>query len=535
MFVEKTLRRNKWVAFFKYFIPVIMFFTALFNYADSITESIKYDAESKKKVENVKSLTNSRPNIIFVLTDDQGMGDFSSTGNEIVQTPNIDEFANQSTRFTDFQVSPTCAPSRAAIMSGRSPFEVGVTHTILQRERMALDVVTMPKVLQNAGYSTGLFGKWHLGDEKEYLPQSRGFDEVLMHGGGGIGQYNFGDFKANVNNPYFDNVLLHNDTIVQTEGFCTDVFFDAALSWIKKQHEAKTPFFAYISLNAPHGPMYAPDKYKKRFLDQGIDESSAARYGMVENVDDNFGNMMQTLKQWDALENTLVIFMTDNGMSMAPIKQNGKKFYPHNAGLKGRKNTPWEGGTHVPSYWYWQGKLQSANVDALTAHLDLYRTFAELTGAEIPESKLPPKGRSLVSLLEEPKAAWPDRKLFVHKGRWDDGRKNKLPRERNQYGGAAVRTEQWRLVFGQNKGKVIYYLSDINKDPGETTDLSEKYPEVVKTLTEDFDLWWQSTEPYLVNENLPMVMPEQQPLTIKYNQQLKQQGIPKWQPSWTNR
>lgn len=485
--------------------------------------------------EQTSKLANSRPNIIFVLTDDQGMGDLSGTGNPIVKTPNIDQFANQSTRFTDFQVSPTCAPSRAAMMSGRPPFEVGVTHTILQRERMALDVVTMPQALQKAGYTTGLFGKWHLGDEEEYLPQSRGFDEVLMHGGGGIGQYKFGDFKPNTENPYFDNVLLHNDTIVQTEGFCTDVFFDGALGWIKEQHEEKKPFFAYISLNAPHGPMYAPDKYKKRFLEQGIDESSAARYGMIENVDDNFGNMMKTLKQWNALENTLVIFMTDNGMSMAPIKQNGKKFYPYNAGLKGRKNTPWEGGTHVPSYWYWQGKLQSADVDGLAAHLDLYRTFTELAGGKIPTSKLPPKGRSLVPLLEDPQANWSDRKLYVHKGRWDDGRKSKRTREESQYASAAIRTEQWRLVFGLNKNEVITHLSDINQDPSETTNLANKYPAVVKELTQAYDKWWHATAPYLVNEGLPMVTPEEQPLTRKYNKQIKDQGIPLWKPSWTNR
>ena len=183
-----------------------------------------------------KALSGSKPNIILVMTDDQGLGDFSFTGNEIVKTPNIDAFAKNSVRFNDFQVSPTCAPTRAALMSGKSPFKVGVTHTILQRERMALNVHTLPQSLQSAGYKTGLFGKWHLGDEEQYLPQARGFDEVLMHGAGGIGQTNLGDFPPNKDNLYFNNVLLHNETIVQTEGFCTDLFFTSALSWIKKQH-----------------------------------------------------------------------------------------------------------------------------------------------------------------------------------------------------------------------------------------------------------------------------------------------------------
>ena len=223
-------------------------------------------AQSQEKI-----LKNSRPNIIFVMTDDQGMGDFSCMGNQVVKTPNIDEFYKKSTRFTEYHVSPTCAPTRAALMSGRHEFSVGVTHTILERERMALDVFTLPQALQTVGYKTGIFGKWHLGDADEYLPENRGFDEVLIHGAGGIGQVNLGDFPPNDENLYFDNVLLHNETIVKTKGFCTDVFFDAAMAWTKKKIDSKQPYFTYISLNAPHAPLIAPEKYKKRFLDLGYD------------------------------------------------------------------------------------------------------------------------------------------------------------------------------------------------------------------------------------------------------------------------
>ncbi|MFC1766434.1 sulfatase-like hydrolase/transferase, partial [Planctomycetota bacterium] len=167
------------------------------------------------------------------------MGDLSCMGNPILKTPHLDRLYERATRFTDYHVSPTCAPTRSAIMSGRAPFKNGVTHTIWQRERLALDTVTFPEVLQSAGYATGIFGKWHLGDDEAYLPGSRGFDEVLIHGAGGIGQSKHGDFPANSKKTYFDNVLLHNDTIVKTQGFCTDVFFQAGLAWIKKQHEAK--------------------------------------------------------------------------------------------------------------------------------------------------------------------------------------------------------------------------------------------------------------------------------------------------------
>ena len=477
------------------------------------------------------SLADSRPNIILVMTDDQGMGDLSGTGNPILRTPQIDRFAEKSTRLTEFHVSPTCAPTRSAMMSGRRPFEVGVTHTILQRERMALDVVTFPQALQQAGYQTGLFGKWHLGDEEEYLPQNRGFDEVLMHGAGGIGQYQYGDFEANSQNKYFDNVLLHNDTIVKTEGFCTDVFFDAALAWIKKQHDAKQPYFAYVSLNAPHGPMLAPEKYKQRFLVEGYDENTAARYGMIENIDDNFGRLMEKLDKWQALENTLVIFMTDNGMSMAPIKKGDETIMPFNAGLKGKKNSASEGGTHVPAFWYWKGVLgEGVDVGALTAHVDLYRTFAELAGAELPDSKLPPGGRSLVPLLEDPQADWQDRKLFVHRGRWDDERWNKTSREANQYNGAAVRTQRWRLVYSLKNGEVQRHLSDITADPGESSNVAAQFPEVVRELDVAYEQWWKSTEPFLVNENLSLILPEQMPLNLRYEAQLKETGIPHWAP-----
>ena len=464
-------------------------------------------------------LSGSRPNIILVLTDDQGMGDLSCMGNAILKTPHLDRFHAQSTRFTDFQVSPTCAPTRAALMSGRPPFEVGVSHTILQRERMAPEVVTFPQALQQAGYSTGLFGKWHLGDDEEYLPQNRGFDEVLMHGAGGIGQFAFGDFQANTENTYFDSVLLHNDTAVRTKGFCTDLFFQSALAWIREKQKAPDPWFAFISLNAPHGPMIAPDNYKQRFLEQGYNEKTAGRYGMIENIDANVGLLMEKLEQWDALENTLVIFMTDNGMAMPRIDRNGEKITPHNAGLRGGKNSPEEGGTHVPSFWHWQGVLgEGADIPALAAHVDLYRTFCELAGAEIPESSLPPGGRSLVPLLEDPQAQLPERRLFVHCGRWKPGE-----REQMKYTKCAVRTQRWRLVDHHR-------LHDISQDPGQKKDVAEQHPEVVEELRSAYDAWWQSTEPLLVNESLPKVEPGEFYLQRLYQKQHEEACIPEWQP-----
>jgi arylsulfatase len=470
-----------------------------------------------------KSLKNTKPNIILVMTDDQGMGDLACMGNQVLKTPNIDAFYNKSTRFTDFQVSPTCAPTRAAIMSGNRPFEVGVTHTIFQRERMSKDVFTMPQALQSAGYKTGLFGKWHLGDEEEYLPTNRGFNEVLMHGAGGIGQTRYGDFPPNKENLYFDNILLHNDTIVKTKGFCTDVFFDAALGWIKKQNEADAPYFAYVSLNAPHAPLVAPEKYKKRFLDLGYDKGTAGRYGMIENIDDNFGIMMQKLESWNALENTLVIFMTDNGATHLKGSLNGERIKHFNANLRGGKNSPFEGGTHVPAFWYWKGKLETGiDIDKLTSHIDLYKTFSEIAGVKLPKKMQELSGRSLVPLLENPNSEWSDRELFVHCGRWQEGK-----REEAKYKKAAIRTQQWR--FDNNKE-----LFDISIDPSEKNNVADQHPEVIATLRKSYNFWWENTKPLMVNEGLPKVEPENQPLAIRYHKQLKEYGIPFWAPENTD-
>ncbi|MDA7598125.1 arylsulfatase [bacterium] len=467
-----------------------------------------------------KPLAGSRPNIIVVMTDDQGMGDLSCMGNEVVKTPHIDAFYEKSTRFTDFHVSPTCAPTRAAIMSGRPPFKVGVTHTIMQRERMALDVFTLPQALQSAGYKTGLFGKWHLGDEEEYLPQNRGFDEVLMHGAGGIGQVSLGDFPPNGENPYFDNVLLHNDTIVQTKGYCTDLFFESATAWIAEQRKAEVPYFSYISLNAPHAPMFVAESYKKRFLDLGYDQGTAGRCGMIANIDDNFGKLLSQLNDWEALENTLVIFMTDNGATHLSGKLNGKKVRHFNANLKGGKNSPFEGGTHVPMFWQWKGVLgESVDINQLTAHLDLFPTFAELAGAKLPEDMQKLDGRSLLPLVENPDAEWDHRELFVHCGRWDAGKW-----EDHKFKKCAVRTPNWRFV----NNKELY---NIPKDPSEITDVAAENPKVVARLRKAYDAWWDSAVPLMVNEGLPRVGPEEQPLALRYEKQLKEKGIPEWAPA----
>jgi len=475
-----------------------------------------------------KELAGSRPNIILVMTDDQGMGDLSCLGNPILKTPNLDRFYKLSTRFTEFHVSPTCAPTRSAIMSGRHEFRNGVTHTIKERERMALSTTTLPQLLVREGYETGIFGKWHLGDEDAYQPYNRGFTETFIHGAGGIGQAYEGscaDFPPNQNREgrYFDNSILHNDTIVKTKGFCTDVFFQAALGWIKKQEDEATPYFAYITPNAPHGPMIAPDHYKKRWLAEGWDENTAGRYGMIENIDDNFGYLMDKLDEWDAWQNTLVIFMTDNGQAGRTGKKDGKRVSHYTAGFKTGKGSPYEGGTHVPAFWRWQGVLdEGVDTPALTAHIDLLRTFIELAGGKIPADIQQIDGRSMLPLLEDPKSKWDDRQLFFHKGRWGKG----TDPNQSKFKDCAIRTQRWRYVNNRE-------LFDIIKDPFETTNVAAEHPDVVTFLRGKYDHWWSETVPMMVNEDAPYSASH--PQGIRYEKQLKSIGIPNWAPTITMR
>ena len=313
---------------------------------------------------------------------------------------------------------------------------------------------------------------------------------------------------------------MHNDKIVQTKGFCTDLFFEAALSWTKEQLDKEEPFFTFLSLNAPHGPFFAPEEYKKRFLEQGYDEKTAGRYGMIENIDDNFGRMMKLLTEWDALENTLVIFTTDNGMSMPPILLNGKKISPYNAGLRGKKNSPFEGGNHVPFFCYWKGVLtEGRDIDELAVHLDLYPTFMDLAGAKVPKDSKALEGRSLLPLLENQEVDWEDRSLFIHCGRWKAGKA-----EEEKYNKFAVRNQKWRYV--DNK-----FLFDIENDPSEKKNVIGQEVELANQFKERFDTWWSAAVPLMVNENLPRIKPEDCPLVKRYYKQKSEEGIPEWSPS----
>lgn len=421
------------------------------------------------------------PNIILVMTDDQGYGDLACTGNPVVRTPNIDRFYGQSVRFTDFHASPTCAPSRSALLTGRHEFKNGVTHTIHERERLTLNATTLAQVLKKAGYTTGIFGKWHLGDEPAYQPSKRGFDEVFIHGAGGIGQTYAGSCGDAPGNTYFDPAILHNGRFERTTGYCTDVFFNEALHWIDSKRRNGKPFFVYLTPNAPHAPLQCPEEYSSRYAGK-VSPLAVKFYGMIENIDDNFGRLLRKLDDWRLAENTLVIFMTDNGGTVGVDIFNGNR--------RGAKNTPYQGGTRVPAFWRWPAGFKgSVDCAALTAHIDIFPTLAEIAGARLGTSeKQQIEGRSLVPLLKDPAAVWPDRFLVTHVGRWERGEVAGA-----KFKGCSIRDVRFTLVNDSE-------LYDLRADPEEKENVIGRYPEIAATFRQHYDAWWLSIQPMLVNE-----------------------------------
>jgi arylsulfatase len=264
---------------------------------------------------------------------------------------------------------------------------------------MALGSVTIAQVLQNAGYATGIFGKWHLGDEAEYRPESRGFNEVFIHGGGGIGQTYPGSCGDAPGNKYFDPMILHNGKFETTQGYCTDVFYAHATQWMDAQRNTRQPFFAYIPTNAPHGPYIARPEDKALYEGKGLKPDTESFFGMIHNIDQNVGKLLAKLADWGIANETLVIFMNDNGGTA------GVSVF--NADMRGSKGSAWLGGTRASSFWRWPGVVEPGDCAALAAHIDFFPTLADLAGITLPENaKAQVEGRSLVPLLENPSAPW---------------------------------------------------------------------------------------------------------------------------------
>lgn len=432
----------------------------------------------------VASAALDRPNIVLIMTDDQGYGDLGVTGNPVLETPHLDALARGGASLKNFYVSPVCSPTRASLMTGRYNYRTGVVDTFRGRSMMDPAEVTVAEALRTAGYATGIFGKWHLGDNYPMRATDQGFEQALTIRGGGLGQPS--DPIEN-NRRYTDPIVFRNDRPEQAKGYCTDVFFDGALEFIDTAQRAGRPFFAYIAPNAPHDPLHdVPPalyaKYKARDLSPVLlgntkDADDVARiFAMVENIDGNVGRLMAHLASRQLFANTLVIFMCDNGP--ATVRYVGP--------MRGKKQEVLEGGIRSPFFVHWPARLTpGVSSDRIAAHLDVMPTL--LDAARVP----PPAGvkldgRSLLPLLEGRATDWPDRTLVLqaHRG-------NRPQAQHNM----TVRTQRWKLVHSSGYGDVPrpdtpFALYDLTADPHERTDLAAAEPAVTQRLQAAYATWF---------------------------------------------
>lgn len=397
------------------------------------------------------------PNILLILTDDQGYGDVSIHGNPWLKTPNLDRIATEGARLDRFFVEPVCAPTRAAILSGRYPTKTGVTGVTRNLETMRGEEITLAEILRDAGYATGCFGKWHNGSNWPYHPNAQGFEEFVGFCGGHW-------------NDYYDPELERNGEMFQAEGYIADILTNHALDFIEREKDG--PFFCYVPLNTPHTPASARLDDWERWKDREDVESDFDKcmYAMCENIDENVGRLLDKLSQIEIEKDTIVVFLTDNG-------PNGDRF---NGGMLGRKAQVHEGGVRVPCFIRWPGRIASGKVLSKNlAHIDLLPTLCGFARVEIPASK-PLDGHDFsAALAGSPNEdfAWPERSIFTI--------------YRNKF---AIRTSRYRATSAT--------LHDLVEDPGQKTNLAKTRPELHRQLLDEFEEWRETA--ILSSDPLPV-------------------------------
>jgi len=440
--------------------------------------------------------TASKPNVILIITDDQGYGDIGALGNSVIKTPNIDSFYNESYHLTDFHVGPTCAPTRSALMTGRYANSTGVWHTVGGWSLLREQEKTMANMFAEGGYKTGAFGKWHLGDNYPFRAHDRGFQETVMHYGGGVQQTP--DYWGN---DYFDDTYFNNGAPQKYKGYCTDVFFDEAIKFIQTNKES--PFFCYIATNAPHGPYNVPLKYYNQYKDLSndvLEDTQKRFYGMITNIDDNFGKLRDHLKALNIADNTILIFMTDNGTSSGYYNRNGK-VTGYNAGMRGTKGSEYEGGHRVPFFIHWKdGNISEAkDIDQLSAQIDILPTLAELCGLNLPKNHRPIDGQSLVQVFQNDNKAVKNRMLITDSQRLNVPEKWRL---------SSVMQDKWRLI----NGKELY---NIEKDKGQQKDLAVTNPDKVEEMRLFYNKWWEQVSVQFDEEiNIPIGLDHENPVVL---------------------
>jgi arylsulfatase len=432
---------------------------------------------------------NQKPNVIIIITDDQGYGDLGCHGNPVAQTPNLDVLHDESVRFTDFHAAPMCTPTRGQMLTGLDAARNGALNVSSGRTLLRADLPTMADHFRSAGYSTGIFGKWHLGDNYPYRPQDRGFEETLWFPSSHINS--LPDYWEN---DYFDDVYWKNGVRERFDGYCTEVFFREAKAWMHKRIADDEPFFAYLPTNAPHAPLWVPkadrEAAEAAFAtaeDQLPDLSDENRryivrfLAMIRNLDTEVGKLRSFLREQDAERDTILIFMTDNGSTFGPLY--------YNAGMRGGKATLWEGGHRVPCFIHWPGGNlgEPRDINGLTEVQDLLPTLGDLCGIKTPGGL---DGITLAPVLRGHSDVPADRSIVVNYSRMP-GTDYPTPESEAtvRREGACVLSGRWRLV----EGTALYNLDD---DPLQERNVIEEHPDVARRMSETLDNWWADVEPF---------------------------------------
>ena len=437
--------------------------------------------------------TPGKPNVILFLVDDVGYGDVSLHGNPHLQTPNLDRFAKEGVEFSSFYVSPACSPTRASLLTGRYNFRTKNTDVGAMSSYMSPDEITIAELLKSEGYRTAMFGKWHLGETYPLCPSNQGFDEVVWHHFCNITD----DYP--VGTSYFSPHLFHNGQLQPYEGYCMDIYAREAIRFMEHSVNEGQPFFIYLPATLAHVPLQVPEEYYLPFVEMGISEETSRAYGMIKSIDENFGRLLGTLDQLRVRENTLVIFLSDNGHSSQDLDR-------YHAGLRGLKGFMYEGGVKVPCFMQLPAVLERGTiVETHAAHIDILPTILDLCQIPVPGSYTI-DGKSLKPLATGNSDPWPDRNIYIQ---WSMGN-NSEP-----YRHLMVRTNRYKLVQedvqGHSKARLeVHYewcrehgytdyvlsdsldfeLYDIRNDPFETVNLADRHPGVVEKLKREYLAWY---------------------------------------------
>lgn len=480
---------SRWYTIFIFYVPVLLAGTML------LLSACDRQKESKPA------------NVILLLIDDMGYGDIAAHGNPVLKTPNFDQLYTESVRFTNFAVSPTCAPTRAALITGTHEFLVGVTHTRSPMNYLDTAAVTLADLFHENGYKTGIFGKWHLGQVEQYGPWFRGFDQTLT-------------VPGDNQNSHFDPVLLQNRVPKKFYGYREDILFREAMKFIAAYKDSG--FFCYIPTYSPHAPQKAPPEYCEPYEGYVNPERpdgvyNACFFGQVANVDENIGRLLAFLDSIGAADQTLVIAINDNGGT--------RGVDTYNSNMRGVKTTPWRGGTRAYSFWKWGTKFPVGDRDIMSGHIDVFPTLADLFGFELTSGLTKQlQGTSLLPILEDPDAEYDkERMQITHIGRWNSPGDWKD----HKYAGCSVRWGNYTLVrhepcddpecvtcstarkrgidkerpryTGNSEHYILtppgeWMLFDIGSDPHQDNNIAEEHPEMVQKMSSYYDAWWEKVQ-----------------------------------------